>query len=317
MLNLFDIDDYASFVYLLDEMGRNVMLNEESTPVKALITNTKLEQQYDDRRISTLEPLQRGDTIDWKGKVYMIISEVNDQRYGHYKANMRLLPHRIVINKNCNMQNVPCYFESGNPSLKHGQVMTLLDDRIKVYVPSYKLDATTTFAAEFMINGNKFKIISVDGYTQLGISILTCEREQINIATDDLVNNIAGGLTCFIEPEPEEPEEPTDGKRIIVTDSRSANYRESDYIYLRFGQIATFTANVYDGETVIDEPVLFELYTDDKNAPADGSKYSVEINGNAVTINAKQAVYFIQIKILLANDASVFTWQRIRIKGLY
>lgn len=65
MVNLFT-NDNADFAFLLDQMGSDVLINDN--PVKALITNTNLEQNYDDKKISSLSPLKRGDIVVYNGK---------------------------------------------------------------------------------------------------------------------------------------------------------------------------------------------------------------------------------------------------------
>jgi len=52
---------------------------------------------YDDKRITTAADITRGTIINYKGKDYVVISEVNDKRYDiYYEAIMRRFP--IVIN---------------------------------------------------------------------------------------------------------------------------------------------------------------------------------------------------------------------------
>jgi hypothetical protein len=299
---------------MLNQVSRSVYLNESSEPISVIITNTKLTNWYDDKIISSLIHIQRGSTILYNNNTYMVISQVNDRRYGHYKANMRLLPHSIVINRDCKMQTVPCYTEENSPSLKGGQVMTILDNRITVNVPSHKLDTNITLTAEFMINGNKFKIINIDDYTQKGISILTCEREQINPELDDVKNNIAGGLACKITPPDPDPEpEPVEKTIKIVTDAKV----EGDHVYINFGQTKTFTATILEGETPLSENVVFEFYNDDKTSPPDTKLYTATINGNVVSIkaNSNSKMGYFQIRIISVDDMTIEAWQRVRIKG--
>lgn len=205
MLNLFNIDDESNFIYMLEAAGRNVTVNNSSAPIKALITNSKLETNYDDRYVSTLEGLQRGDLIDYNNKKYMIISEVNDRRYGHYKGVIRHLPHEIVFNHDCRFQSISCYIDNGSPSLASGQVLTLIDDKITVYLPINIMNVNISSGDVFMIQGNKFKIVTNDTYSSAGIAILTCQREQINPANDDVKHNIANGLACSINLTNNEP----------------------------------------------------------------------------------------------------------------
>ncbi len=48
---------------------------------------------YDDKRITTAADITRGTIINYKGKDYIVISEVNDKRYDiYYEAIMRRVP---------------------------------------------------------------------------------------------------------------------------------------------------------------------------------------------------------------------------------
>lgn len=48
---------------------------------------------YDDKRITTAADITRGTIINYKGKDYVVISEVNDKRYDiYYEAIMRRVP---------------------------------------------------------------------------------------------------------------------------------------------------------------------------------------------------------------------------------
>lgn len=314
MVKLFDVDSDSSFKVMLKQFGRDIHINEATESTKVIITNSKLNNNYDDKLLSSLTPVQRGSTVLYNDNTYMVISEVTDMRYGHYKANMRLLPHTIITNKDCNMQTVPCYIEQGNPTLKRGSVMTLLEDKLYVHIPSYKLKRSDTLGAEFMIHGNKFKIISIDDYSQKGISILSCDRESINPAKDDIENNIAGGLACKVTPPDPEPEPEPEVKTIsLATDATI----EDDHVYIRYGQTKTFTAKVMQGETVLSDSVKFEFYADDKTSASDNKLYTATVNSNVCSIkaNSNSKMGYFQIKVSSVEDAEVVTWMRVRIKG--
>ncbi|MBA9088039.1 hypothetical protein FHR92_004533 [Fontibacillus solani] len=377
MINLFNVDDDSNFKHMLESVGRSITVNRNPTETKAIITNTSLNTEYDDRKISSLEPLNRGDMIEYNGNRYMLISEVNDKRYSHYKGIMRHLTHEIVFNHKCVFEAVSTYIENGNPSLVGGNVLTLIQDKVTVYAPSRSMGITLTTGDTFMINGNKFKIITNDTYSQPGISILTSERDQINPATDDIEHNIANGLACpinVINPEPitmnvsdtlqidwtslhDAPVvfvssdiaiATVDAQGLVtglsegdvtitvtnvsngyifdsvlvsvvdVPDTKTVNITYSnpdqqsgDYYYIYYGDNGTFTANV----SPVDEPVTFELYADNKISAVDTSKFSKVVSGNSIKITAKSSTYYLQIKAILDSDPSVYTWQRVRIRG--
>lgn len=57
MVNLFQ-SNTDDFQYLLDSLGQNVLLNNQS--VKVVITNSTLSTDVDDKKISTLTAISRG-----------------------------------------------------------------------------------------------------------------------------------------------------------------------------------------------------------------------------------------------------------------
>lgn len=64
MFNLFNVDDTHDYEFMLSQMGKDVYINNSTESTKVLITNTNLEQNYDDKKISSLSSLHRGDIID-------------------------------------------------------------------------------------------------------------------------------------------------------------------------------------------------------------------------------------------------------------
>lgn len=193
MINLFDnnIDD---FTFLLDQMGSDVLIN--NNPVKALITNTNLEQNYDDRRISSISPLKRGDIVIYNDKKYMIISEVNDQRYNKYKGIMRHLPHHIIINSACRFCHLDCYISTSNLGVIDGRILSMPDGDITVISNNLIEDFDLKIDARFILHGQAFKVTGIDRFSKPGMLILTCEKDLIDEQADDLINGIAGGLSC-------------------------------------------------------------------------------------------------------------------------
>ncbi|MNW31433.1 Bacterial Ig-like domain (group 2) [compost metagenome] len=377
MINLFNVDDDSNFKYMLESVGRSITVNDSPTEMKAIITNTSLNTNYDDRKISLLERLNRGDMIEYNGNRYMVISEVNDKRYSHYKGIMRHLPHEIIFNHRCMFETAHVYIENGNPSLIGGNVLTLIQDKITVNVPARSTSLQLTTGDTFMIQGNKFKIITNDTYSQPGISILTCERDQINPATDDVEHNIANGLACPINVTNQEPitvnvsetlqlnwtsphDAPVefvssnntiatvDAQGLVtgiaegdvtitvtnvsngyifdtvrvsvvdVPDTKTINIvydapeqQNGDHYFIYYTETGIFTANVLP----LDEPVSFELYADNKTSAVDTSKFTKVVSGNSIKITAKSSAYYLQIKAILDSDPSVYTWQRVRIRG--
>lgn len=193
MINLFE-SSTEDFAFLLDQMGSDVLINDN--PVRALITNTNLEQNYDDRRISSLSPLKRGDIVVYNNKKYMIINEVNDQRYNKYKGIMRHLPHHIIVNSKCRFYYRDCYINTSNLGVIDGRVLSMPDGDITVISNNSIKDFDLKIDARFLLYGQAFKVTGIDRFSKPGMLILTCRKDLIDEQADDLINGIAGGLSC-------------------------------------------------------------------------------------------------------------------------
>ncbi|WP_211147015.1 Ig-like domain-containing protein [Paenibacillus dokdonensis] len=200
MVNLFDSSNNADYEFMLDQMGKNVIINDSALTTRVLITNTNLEQNYDDKRISSMSPLHRGDIVIYEDKKYMVISEVNTKRYNKFKGIMRQLPHSIIINSQCRFISLDCFITVGNLGVTDGKVLSIQDGQINVYTTQYYNDSGLKIdSMRFLIYGQAFKIVGIDKFSQPGMIILTCEKDSIDPAKDDVVHDIVGGLSCHVD----------------------------------------------------------------------------------------------------------------------
>lgn len=289
MFNLFDnIAVTSDYAYLISCMGKDVLIN--GNPVRALITNTNLEQNYDDKRISSLTKLSRGEIMDYEGKRFMIISEQSGERYTKFKGIMRLLPHSITFNVDCQFYAVDCYITSANLGVDNGKVLSMPDGTIQVNLSQNSVGFELKIGDRFIKSGQAFKVVGIDKLTKPGIVILTCAKDQINTATDDMVNEIAGGLACTI------PEEPT-GSLVITGESEVAkSYTEA------------YTANM---------GVSWALYADDQISTTTYATIQSKDNGSCVVKGGTKANVYVQLKAVALDDESLISWKRLKIKGLY
>jgi len=92
--NFFEIQD-NDFDLMLKNFGVDVYINNVVT--RAVITNTPI-KEFNDKYISTQEPLKRGDIIYYDNNYWMVINQVTTTRYESYKAIIRLAEHNIVFN---------------------------------------------------------------------------------------------------------------------------------------------------------------------------------------------------------------------------
>lgn len=198
MFDIFGKSDTDDLEFIMSQIGSDVLINDSSTLTRALITNTNIEQNYDDKKISSLSPLNRGDFVVYEGNKYMIISEINTQRYNKFKGIMRRLPHTVIVNSACRFIHVDCYITVGNLGVTEGKVISVLDGNVTLYTKEEYKELGLKIDSRFFVDGQKFKVVGIDTFSQKGILILSCEKDSIDSATDDVINGIAGGLSCAV-----------------------------------------------------------------------------------------------------------------------
>lgn len=179
------------FQYIIENLGVDVQINAVST--KAVITNTPVNVHYDDKKINTLNVIKRGDKVTYDNGVYLIISEVNGDRYGKYKGLMRRtnfsLPVKIDeikelvgynqfgepvykitpinVNEECIVANQTASVVNGAISLPNGNIDLTFQDNDNT--KKIKLNDTFTVA------GQNYKVIGFDK-TEIGLIIVKCEK---------------------------------------------------------------------------------------------------------------------------------------------
>ncbi len=197
MFDYFNLNNTTDYEYMLKSIGVDVDRNGET--IRALITQTELEQNYDDKRISSLSPFVRGDVIDYEGNLYMLISEENSKRYNKWKGIMRRLPHNIKFNVNCEVFSVPSYITVEGFDINSGNIISIPDGKIDLHFPDNALSKRITLGRRFIYLGQVFKVTGINRYAYPGIVIVSSEKDLYNSATDDLVNKIVfseGNLNC-------------------------------------------------------------------------------------------------------------------------
>lgn len=198
MFNIFDSNaSLNDFNFILSQRGEDIQINNKSENIKALITNTNLEQVYDDRKITTLHDIVRGDIIKYNNKTYMVISEVTSKRYVKFKAVMRHLPYKITLNQNCSFVELDCYITNSNLKVDAGTVMSLASGNIQVHISKQQI-TTIPLTSRFFVGNQIFKVEGIDDFTREGIITLSCKSDLIDPVKDDVTNRIADIGTCKI-----------------------------------------------------------------------------------------------------------------------
>lgn len=195
-INLFGDLNNTDFSFMLSQLGKTVTINNVSR--QALITNTTLEQNYDDKRITTLDSFSRGDIVIYNNAKYMVISEQNDKRYNKYKGIMRRLPFTIIFNHNCVYSYVDAYIESVTYGIKTNDFLSIATGTINVHMQDNEAASTIKLGDRFIVKSRAYKVTGIDKVDRKGICTITADVDSIDTATDDLINDVAGGKACTV-----------------------------------------------------------------------------------------------------------------------
>jgi len=110
---------------------------------------------------------------------------------------------------------------------------------------------------------------------------------------------------------------------IEVTETYNANlsvYVEGNfqpYFEIKNNQQKIYTAKVLSGVTIVDSPVEFELFSDDKISSTTLASI-IQFDSASCTIkNNKVSTGYVQLKVSLQDDPSIVNWYRIQMKPLF
>ncbi|MCM3719183.1 Ig domain-containing protein [Fictibacillus phosphorivorans] len=189
MINLFESNN-EDLQYIVDNFGHEVSVN--NTPVLAIITNNVV-SEYEDRFISSIQPIERGDLVKDGTFNYLVITESVSKRYSKFKAIMRHCNYEIEI-KNY-IKKLIGYNDFGAPVYENQYVDStyihaIIDNKsFSVYESSIRLPDNQilvtlqeneynkgkfTINDDFNVMDKSWSIINVD-LTKKGLMILTCE----------------------------------------------------------------------------------------------------------------------------------------------
>lgn len=185
-VNIFQIpsDDID---YLFDHVGVNVHVND--IPTRAIITNTKVQTLADDRNITTLTPIKRGDLVDYLGDKWIIVSEVAGIRYGKYKGIMRQIEYDIKFNFNGDIKEFPTFVDSRVFDIQDDRYVTLPSGTILVTMQENDDTLGIKEKQRFIKMGKAWEVAGVDR-TQKGLIILTAEITAFS-ESDNIEDEIA------------------------------------------------------------------------------------------------------------------------------
>lgn len=185
MSELKKIDDYLEF--LLQEKGEEVQHKEQLK--KALITGARDKISfYDDKFIRTDFEIRTGETIEYQGSKWIIISEIDKSKFS-YRARMRKSNYRIkmVIDEVlCELDTIIVGISFG---IEEGKYMNFEDGKIEVTIPSDDISNKIDADMRFIKMDKAWNVVGVDK-SRIGLNILHCEKDLFG-SNDDRENEIA------------------------------------------------------------------------------------------------------------------------------
>lgn len=192
MINLFSTVTQDT-QFLFEQLGKDVLINEIER--KAIISNNSI-NEYEDKTISTLDKISRGDLVNYYSEKYLVITESNVKRYDKFKALIRHCNYQIETTT-ADQQIIIGYDDMGRPvydtipgetvyidcivdnksfSVDTNQAINLPNNQILV-----TMQDNTQNSELFMVNGTfslmgkVWTILNVD-LVKKGLMILTCQN---------------------------------------------------------------------------------------------------------------------------------------------
>ena len=89
------------------------------------------------------------------------------------------------------------------------------------------------------------------------------------------------------------------------------------YFEIKNNQQKIYTVKVFSGETVVDIPVEFELFSDDKISSTTMASITQFDNTSCTIKNNKASTGHVQLKVSLQDDPSIINWFKIQMKPLF
>lgn len=188
MVKLFD-PDVSSFNYMLEQMGKDLILNN-TTPIRAILSSIPVNaNNHDDKYISTKDPIKQGDLVDYLLSKWIIVSQINGQRIIKYKGVMRKANYNVNFNFDGLVKNFPTIIEGKVFDVQSGQYISLPTGKILVTLQENSDTLQISLNKRFIKIGSPWKVTGIDR-TRQGLLTLSCDLDLIG-AKDDMVNEIA------------------------------------------------------------------------------------------------------------------------------
>lgn len=191
-MNLFEYIDNDYF-YLLSMAGDDVYINDNTIPCKAIINSKGLNRttSYADlRTISSTEEIKCGDLVTWDNEQWLIISEIGQKRFNHYKGIIQKCNYKIkMIFEDGIIREFPCIIDSKVFDVETSKFINTPTGKIIVLLQENEESRMITIDKRLIKMDKAFKVVG-DDRTQKGLIKLYCDLDNFESA-DDVENEIA------------------------------------------------------------------------------------------------------------------------------
>ena len=169
MVKLLD-PDVSSFNYMLQEVGKDLLLNG-STTIRALLSSTPVNaDNHDDKYISTLSPIKQGDLVDYLDCKWLIVSQVNGQRVVNYKGIMRKCTHSMTLNISGALHTVHCIVtDKISLNIDSTTYISSLDNEIYILVANDAINSNIKINDIYKIGNLNYKVKNIDDISKSGL----------------------------------------------------------------------------------------------------------------------------------------------------
>jgi len=206
-----------------------------------------------------------GDILKWHDENWIITTQERLSIPTHFKGKVRFCNYYLKWNIQGTIYTVPGHVITSRAyALEEGQKAGIIWDEsamvILAIIPSNEITRTIQLYHRFIIKNKAWKVVSTDELSVENLLFVRLEEDQINLATDDLDNQIADKYT--VVPDTNEVVE-------------SVSYSIDGVSKLKWNSTSSFSAKM-DG--VLDTGAVFTIAETDLATVASGT--------NPVTIRA-------------------------------
>jgi len=227
---------------------QEVLKNDEPLYVSIQRSHqTLVGDRYEKDLLARLEDnLQIGDILEWSDEKWIILTQNRLAIPSHFKGKIRLCNYYLKWNYSGIIYETPGHIITSRAfALEEGQKAGLTWEEgamvVLAIVPSNEETNTINRYTRFILKNKAWRVVSTDTLSVDNLLFIRLEEDQINLATDDLENNIADKYV------PDEDHEETIEGYVYVIDGSAK---------LVSNQTSQYTAKI-DGEIV--ENVVFSI----------------------------------------------------------